>query len=225
MYGTVSKKLIVAICFLVFSATLIFPQGHFEGKITFQVNEEGQKTNISYFVKGNKFRIQPIEDTKAAMGTMIYDATDKSMTILMNEQKMYMKMPIDISEEMSNNESTGKEYFINTGETKDVMGHTCYKFNFNDGDESGVAWMTKELGPFLFMGKPEEGGNTEYKWQKEIMEEGYFPMLVEQENSSGELETVFEITDLQSMNLDDSFFDIPPDFIKFDMPGMIDKNK
>ncbi len=52
------------------------------------------------------------------------------------------------------------------------------------------------------------------------MSEGYFPMLVKEENSSGKLETIFKVIDLQLMNLDDKMFSAPPGFTKFDMPNM-----
>jgi len=52
------------------------------------------------------------------------------------------------------------------------------------------------------------------------MSEGYFPMLVKEENSSGELETIFKVIDLELMNLDDKMFSAPPGFTKFDMPNM-----
>ena len=78
--------------------------------------------------------------------------------------------------------------------------------------------MTKELGSFLFMDDPEGGGSTE--WQKEIMNEGYFPLLVKEENSSGKLKTVFKVVDLKQMSLDDNMFSAPPGYSKFDMPNM-----
>ncbi len=53
------------------------------------------------------------------------------------------------------------------------MGYSCDEFEFKDEDRKGLALMTKELGSFLFMDNPEGGGNSQ--WQKEIMNEGYFP--------------------------------------------------
>ncbi len=52
------------------------------------------------------------------------------------------------------------------------------------------------------------------------MAEGYFPMLVKQENSSGELEPVFEIEEILPMPLGDEIFSIPAGYQKFDMPNM-----
>jgi len=212
-------KIEIALSFLLFiTSSLSIAQDKFQGKVTFEVSDEGQNQQISYLVKGNKFLIQPENGEAAGQGSMIYDGDKKSMIIIMNEQKMYMEMPIDPMDEISNNESEELDYFVKTGNSKDVMGYSCDEFEFKDEGKKGLALMTKELGSFLFMDDPEGGESAQ--WQKEIMSEGYFPMLVKEKNSSGELETVFKVIDLKPMNLDDSMFSAPPGFKKFDMPNM-----
>ncbi|RKY99898.1 MAG: hypothetical protein DRQ13_01460 [Ignavibacteriae bacterium] len=212
-------KIVIALSFLLFFTTsLSIAQDNFQGKVTFEVSDEGQNQQISYFVKGNKFLIQPEDGEAAGQGSMIYDGDKKAMIIIMTEQKMYMEMPVDPTDEISNNESAELDYFVKTGNSKDVMGYSCDEFEFKDEDRKGLALMTKELGSFLFMDNPEGGGNTQ--WQEEIMSEGYFPMLVKEENSSGKLETVFKVIDLELMKLDDKMFSVPPGFTKFDMPNM-----
>ena len=225
MFLSELKRIIFTVGLLFLFTIEVFPQDHFQGKVTFQVTEEGQTNKISYLVKGNKFRIEPGQNEQMGMGVILFDADKNLMTVLMNEQKMYMQMPLDNSAGMMDDESTGDEYFVKTGESKNIMGYSCDQFKYTDGEESGFAWMTKELGPFMFMRDPEGASDSENKWQQEIMEEGYFPMLVEQESPSGKMEKVFEVIDLKAMNLDDTLFSIPPGFSKFDMPGMMDGNK
>jgi hypothetical protein len=209
----------IALTFLLFfTSSLSIAQDKFQGKVTFEVSDGGQNQQISYFVKGNKFLIQPEDGEAAGKGSMIYDGDKKAMIIIMTEQKMYMEMPIDPTDEISKSESIGLDYFVKTGNSQNVMGYSCDEFEFKDEDRNGLALMTKELGSFLFMDNPEGGGNSQ--WQKEIMSEGYFPMLVKEENSSGELETVFKVIDLELMKLDDNMFSAPPGFTKFDMPNM-----
>lgn len=210
--------IMIALTFLLFFTSLSIAQDKFEGKVTFEVSDEGQNQQISYFVKGNKFLIQPESGEAAGQGSMIYDGDKKAMIIIMTEQKMYMEMPIDATDEISKSESVGPDYFVKTGNSQNVMGYSCDEFEFKDEDRKGLALMTKELGSFMFMDNPEGGGNSQ--WQKEIMSEGYFPMLVKEENSSGELETVFKVIDLELMKLDDKMFSAPPGFKKFDMPNM-----
>jgi hypothetical protein len=218
MHKSISRIMIALNLLLFFTSSLSIAQDSFQGKVTFEVSDGGQNQQIGYFVKGKKFLIQPADGEGAGQGSMIYDGDKKVMIIIMNEQKMYMEMPIDPKDEISKNESIEPDYFVKTGNSQDVLGYSCDEFEFKDEGKKGLALMTKELGSFLFMDDPESGGSSQ--WQKEIMSEGYFPLLVKEENSSGELETVFKVIELERMNLDDKMFSAPSGFTKFDMPGM-----
>ena len=218
MHKSISKIMIALNFLLFFTSSISIAQDNFQGKVTFEVSDGSQNQQISYFVKGNKFLIQPVDGEAAGKGSMIYDGDKKSMIIIMSEQKMYMEMPINPTDEISKNESVGPDYFVKTGNSQNVMGYSCDEFEFKDEDRKGLALMTKELGSFLFMDNPGGGGSSQ--WQKEIMSEGYFPLLVKEENSSGEFETVFKVIDLELMSLDDKMFSAPPGFKKFDMPNM-----
>lgn len=212
------KSMLALSFMLFFISSPSIAQDKFEGKVTFEVSEVGQNQQLSYYVKGNKFLIEPADGKAVGQGSMIYDGDKKTMIVIMNEQKMYMEMPIDPMNEISKNESDGVDYFIKTGNSQEVLGYKCDEFEFKDEENKGLALMTKELGSFLFMEDPEGGENSQ--WQKEIMNEGYFPMLVKQENSSGKLETVFKVVDLKLMDLEDKMFSAPPGYSKFDMPNM-----
>lgn len=205
---------------LLASSSILFAQSPFEGKVKFKAYDEGESGSMNYFVKGDKFKIDAPEGGMG-QGYMIYDAGTNIMTIVMVEQQMYMEMPVDAAGDMTNQDSEDF-YFNNTGETQEINGYMCEKFEFVDEEGSGIAWMTLELGPFMFLGDPEAMGNSQSSWQQEIMAEGYFPMLVEQENSSGELTPVFEIEEILPMPLDDDIFSIPAGYQKFDMPNMGD---
>jgi hypothetical protein len=222
MFST-NSKIITLLCFLfLFSASLIFGQDRFEGKVTFKTDDNGKEQLVTYLMKGNKFRIEESEGMDAGGGAMIYDSEKHIMTILMNEQKMYMEMPINDSKytKQVKVDSEKPEYFAKTVEEKEILGHSCDKFEFKDKDKKGIVWMTKDLGPFMFMSNPKDMKNSQPDWQQEIMGAGYFPMLVKEEDSSGELKTIFEVTEIQSMKLDDDLFIVPPDFNKFLMPEM-----
>jgi len=203
---------------LFFNFSFSIAQDSFQGKVTFEAGDEGQNQQISYFVKGKKFLIQAADGQAAGQGSMIYDGDKKAMIIIMNEQKMYMEMPIDPMDDISKSGPVEEGYFVKTGNSQEIMGYSCDEFEFNDEGKKGLAFMTKELGSFLFMDDPKGGESSQ--WQKEIMSEGYFPLLVKEENSSGELKTVFKVIDLKAMKLDDNMFSPPPGFTKFDMPNM-----
>lgn len=214
MYKVLS---VFIITFLILPLTFLQAQNKFEGKVVFQVEEDGNSETISYLVKGSKYRIEPQSNQGMGDATMLYDADKKVMYMLMDDQKMYMEMPIDIGKEIAKDEADEDSYFKNTGEVKNINGYDCEKFLFKDSDNSeGVAWMTKELGSFMFMGDPEDMESSTSEWQKEIVAEGYFPMLVQKLDGT----KVFEVLELKKMNLDDALFSIPSGYSKFDMPGM-----
>ena len=215
------KSILIALIALLFAASNnLLAQSPFEGKVKFRAYDEGETGSMNYFVKGDKFRIDA-PDGGMGQGYMIYDASTNIMTLVMVEQQMYMEMPVDAVGDTWNQDNDNV-YFNNTGETQEINGYLCEKFVFTDDEGSGIAWMTQELGPFMFLGDPEGMGNSQSDWQQQIMAEGYFPMLVEQENSSGDLLPVFEIEEILAMLLDDELFMIPAGFQKFDMPNMGD---
>ena len=212
-------SLLLTLLFL-FSFNPANAQDMFEGKVTFKADNDGEEQLMTYLVKGTKFRIEPDNGDGESQGAMIYDSETQMMILLMNEQKMYMEMPMNESQNFSTSNSDEPEYFEKTGESMDILGYSCDNFNFKDKDKQGVAWMTKNLGPFLFMNNPNDMESANAPWEQEIMDAGYFPLLVKEEDSSGELTTVFEVTELQAMDLDDKEFVPPPDFTKFTMPNM-----
>jgi len=219
MFNPKSGINLLLIFLFLFSFKPTNAQDIFEGKVTFKADNDGEEQLITYLVKGTKFRIQQAGDD-ANQGAMIYDSETQMMVLLMNEQKMYMEMPMNESSNLSNSDSNKPDYFEKTDESMDILGYPCDKFNFKDKDKSGIAWMTKNLGPFLFMNNPKDMESSKSKWQQEIMDAGYFPLLVKEEDSPGELTTIFEVTELQPMDLDDKEFVPPPGFTKFNMPNM-----
>lgn len=209
-------------CLFLFSVSLSLGQDRFEGKVTFKTDDDGKEQFMTYFMKGTKFRIEQSEGKGAGKGVMIYDSETQMMTVLMNEQRMYMEMPIKDSKytPQMQSDSEQPEYFARTAEEKLILGHACDKFEFKDKDKKGIAWMTKDLGPFMFMSNPKDMKSSQPSWQQEIKGAGYFPLLVKEEDSSGKLRTVFEATELLSMELEDGLFLVPPGFNKFVMPNM-----
>jgi len=219
MYNPKSRICLLLTCVFLYSVTLTFAQDRFEGKVTFKVDDDGKEQLMIYHVKGTKFLIEQSTGKGAGEGAMIYDSERQMVTILMKEQKMYMEMPMNESQNVPNTDSEEPEYFAKTGESMDILEYPCDQFEFKDKDKKGVAWMTKNLGPFLFMNNPKDMQSSKSRWQQEIMGAGYFPLLIKEEDSSGELKTIFEVIELLSMKLDDNLFVPTPGFSKFTMPN------
>lgn len=188
-------------------------QNKFEGKVTFNAYDDGTAHTVDYYVKGSKMRIDANENGR--QGQVIMDQTAKQFMVIMPQQKMYMVMQIPDTKTESDNsqESKDDKGFTKTGETKDILGYTAEKLTYKDGDVEGEVWMTKEIGGIQLFDNPMQQDKPQ--WQKDIEEEGYFPLLV-YENG----EKVFEVTNIEKKSLDDSMFEAPAGYQKMDMPAM-----
>ncbi len=215
------------ITFLIFAVAANIPaQTSFEGKVVMNVKSDDESTEIDFFVKGNKTLIQVDQEEKASM---IMDSKGKKMLLIMPEQKMYMEMDLNImkdyASQMTNKDNVKTndgttDNFKMTGETKKINGYECEKWVYSDDDGGKTeAWMTKALGNFMGFSNPMMG-NEENSWQKKIEGQGYFPMLAIHYDDSGDVESSMEVKSAEEKSLDDSMFEVPSGFRKFDIPMM-----
>jgi hypothetical protein len=209
----------LSLFFLLFSVMLVLPakvfsQDQFEGKVTFNIYDNGESQTVQYYAKGGKLRFDANEEGR--QGQIVMDPVSKQFMIIMPQQKMYMVMQIpDMkNDNMDSETKDNKGDFVKTGETKNILGYTAQKWTYTDGDDKGEAWMTKEIGGFQFFNNPMQKDKPE--WEKDLAAEGYFPLLV---NENGE--KVFEVTNIEKQSLDDSMFEAPAGYQKMDMPSMM----
>lgn len=185
-------------------------QGTFEGKITMEVEADGEKQIINYLVKDLRFRME----TPEAKGAMIYDSHANKMYIVMDEQKAYMEnfmLP-------ETDKSSGS--YTQTGETKNLLGYSCEKFLFQQDDRKGEAWMTKELGGFILFGDLRQQQLNIPSWKSEVLEAGYFPIQVTEIDDDGDILSTFKVTEVVPQKLDAGLFIPPSSYTKFEMPSM-----
>jgi len=193
---------------LLLSATKIVAQSSFEGKVIFELEADGQKQVMDYYAKDKKFRMEVPDQG----GYILFDSKTSQMYIVMDEQKMYMETPIDAS-----NTDVNEGKITKTGETKKILGYDCEKFLFDQDGSKGESWMTKELGAFMFFTESQKGLAD---WQKEILNEGYFPMQVTEYNNSGNVESAYNVTEVTPKELSSDMFAIPASYQKLDMMNM-----
>jgi hypothetical protein len=211
------KNLFVTIIFLLAIPlqNFTFAQSSFEGKIKLLVSEEGSKNTIEYMAKGDKIRLE-IADADE-VGTMIFDAKNKSMMIIMPAQKMYMEMVFDLTGADSyfeDDSPSGK--ITRTGEKKIIKGYECEKWIAEDEGYRTESWLTDKLGGFMFFGNPMEAAGSD--WKSKLSTPNLFPMLVNV-YESGKLVNSIEVIDIKQQKLDNSLFSAPSGYQKFDMPS------
>jgi len=209
------RKICTSMFFLVFT-TVLFSQTGFEGRVKIQVNDESDSQVMEYFAKNDKFRMESPEGD----GTIIFDLKAGKMLILMSEDKMYMEMPLEIPKDVKSKIDDAAGSFRRTGETKEILGYTCEKFLFDDEGKKGEAWMTKELGGFMLFDDPSKMQGSGQSWKTEIMQAGYFPVMVNEMDDTGAVQSSFKMLEIEPKTLDADLFTAPEGFQKFEMPNM-----
>jgi len=193
--------------FLLFLSTNSFAQTAFQGKVVFNVETDGQKQVMDYYAKDKKFRMEVPDQG----GYILFDSQTMNMYIVMDEQKMYMVSSM-------NSSSTGSAGSITkTGETKKILGYDCEKFLFVQDGSKGESWMTKDLGSFMFFGQSQK---EIADWQKEILDEGYFPLQVTEYDDNGKVESAYNVVEVTPQELSSDMFAVPSSYQKLDMPDM-----
>ena len=202
------KKLNIVLALIIFLlAGITFAQEAFEGKVQFNVEEDGQKQVMDYYAKDKKFRL----DMPEKGGSVIFDSQKFKMYVIMDEQKMYMEnsmMPM----------SAGAGGSISkTGETRNILGYDCEKFLFDQKDMKGEAWMTKELGAFMFFMESQQDMPD---WQSEVLDAGYFPLQVTQYDKNGNVASIFNVKEVTPMELSSDLFVVPSSYKKMDLMNL-----
>jgi hypothetical protein len=199
-----------------------FAQDSFVGEVKMRMSEsEGRTIDISYFVKENLIRFGS-EMAGQKMG-IIFNSEKNVMLMIMDEQKMYMEMPMDMVNkqmEMEENKTGSENKFKATGETKEIIGYACEKWLYEDDKNIAEVWMTKDIGQFKFFeggfGKNKKSGS----WESSIEKSGLFPVLVINRDKSGKELNKLEVTSIDKKELNDNLFTVPAGYKKFDMPKM-----
>lgn len=197
----------------------------FEGKIQFKMTHEGEAVVIDYFMKDNNIRME-LGNNKEAV---FIKNKDKSI-VLMPEQKMYMDLDNSIFNKIKNMagankeaENDEKDFDINkyrTGKTKTILGYDCSQWIIKDKDDGDEveAWVTDELGNFMFMKSP-MGGGFSPGWSSSVKNNGFFPILVISKDSEGNETSRFEATEISKQSLQNSLFAPPANFEEMKIPG------
>jgi hypothetical protein len=182
-------------------------QTSFEGKVVFDVEEKGEQQVIEYYSKDNQYLMEMPEKG----GSILFDRDKLKMFVLMHKEEMYMETPM-----MPLSAASGGGSISKTGETKTILGYDCEKFLFKQKDRKGEAWMTDELGAFMFF---MDSQKEMPEWQSDIVDAGYFPLQVTEYDNDGN-ESIFNVREVTPMNLSDDLFIIPSSYKELDLTNM-----
>lgn len=212
-----SGKIFALVILFSLLAPRLYSQAKFEGKVIIETSGLSGAGTLTYYVRGDQIRF----DVRSARGeaNVLFDKADKKVYMLMPAMKMYMEFPMDYMQDNSAKDDSEKEAvkFERTGQMKTINGYNCEKWTLQEENGSVEAWMTKDLGSFVFFDSP-MGKKSSGSWQKDIEGTGYFPMLVIQKNNEGQEISKFNVLSVVKMNLYDSFFKVPDGYTQMNMP-------
>ena len=181
-------------------------QYSFEGTVDYQV----QNGATMLYASGQGIVRLDISGQRGSMATIL-DPAKNTMTVVMAAQKMYMvrEMP-DLKGAAAAADSDAK--ITNTGKTDVVAGTKCEVWTGQSSRGTFEVCAARDMGSF-FVGM---GGRREPpEWAKQL-KGNFFPLRVI--NAQGE--TVLLATKIERKKLDASYFAVPADYKKMDMPPM-----
>ncbi len=211
----------------------------FEGRVTLGMKSGKDKEMvIAYAMKPGLCRMEPQMEGAERMASII-NWSKMEMIMLMEEQKMYMLMPMKGAVNRAA-ETAGSHdaKVVKTGETETILGYLCEKYITTEKNETVEMWVTDKLGTFMGMsaqggGSPMSGmfggggrgkrGGAGAGWEEAIKgKEGFFPLRVVGKNAKGKETFRMEAKSIEPGSLPDSLFAPPADFQKFQMPNLGD---
>lgn len=213
----------LTLLFLITSS--IFAQATFEGSVKIKMTADDESFSMDYFIKADNMRMEMNSGEEVA-----FIVSGGKSLVLMLQQKTYMDLNNPMFKQipgMSNMEDDNNSiepFDINkyrTGKTKSILGYECEQWIINEDtdDEEVEAWVTDELGNFMFMKNP-MGGDVTPNWGSSLKGKGFFPMLVITKDEDGEETSKFEVVNVDQKSLNNDLFSAPSDFEELKIPGM-----
>ncbi len=211
------KRITTTIAAFVLAATLssaVFASEPFQGTIKFTKTIGPVTANYTYYVKGDKIRVEELGENGEIQGIMIIDTKANSVKALSPERQMYIDVP---------NKRPAKDaevYVQKTSNSQTINGYKCSEVKVTgktDGREV-TFWVADDH--FDFFIPMLETLNRKDKLAVYFMNipdlAGYFPMVGVERKTDGVELSKLQVYDMNKTNLDDKLFQIPANFTKFE---------
>tara|TARA_R100000027_G_scaffold63301_1_gene55911 strand:- start:21822 stop:22472 length:651 start_codon:yes stop_codon:yes gene_type:complete len=183
----------------------------FEGQLTYQVDSEGQKQDISFLIKGNKMAVNSPANPQ---GTVLIDRDTMEAKVIIPQQKMYMDIPAQKFIKNANKTPTGT--FDVTDETRKILNYTARKVIYTEGSKTTTLWITDELGSFQPLEGPLAGETPEVLLK--AFPNGGMPLEITM-TENGKPMTI-TVTSLKSEKVPDSKLEVPAGYRALNMGGL-----
>ncbi len=211
------KQMMKKVAALMLGITLsagAFASGPFQGTIKFTKTIGPVTANYTYFVKGDKIRVEEMSENGEIQGIMIIDTKANTVKALSPERKMYIDVP---------NKRPARDtevYVQKTNNTKEINGYNCTEVKVTgktDGREV-TFWVAND--DFDFMMPMLETLNRKDKLAVYFMNvpnlDGFFPMVGVERKTDGVELTKLHVNTVDKSELSAELFEIPADYTKFE---------
>ena len=181
-------------------------QYSFQGAVDYQLQNNATMTYSS----GQGMVRLDIGGQRGSMMTIL-DPAKNTMTVVMAAQKMYMVRPMPDVKDMPASDDADAQ-INNTGKTDVIAGVKCEIWSGKSSHGNFEICAARDMGAF-FVGM---GGRSEPPaWAKQL-KGNFFPLRV----IDAKGETVLLATKIEKKKFDASYFAVPADYKKMDMPPM-----
>lgn len=188
----------------------------FEGSVEFKKKTSIDTTNYTYYVKGDKIKIDEIgSKSKKVEGSFIINTKASTMQFISHDRKLYGDQPTGTP-----NKPGGKcEVTMGKG-SKTIQGYKCQEWVVKNKDENTqiTFWVAK--GKFDFFDIMLRVLNRKDKFSTYYLEipnnHGMFPMLATMNTMDGTEKERLEVTKIEKKVIDAKTFDIPSGYMKFE---------
>ncbi len=203
--------LIVALMFNAFSI-----KAQFEGVIKFDKKKGTEVIKYIYYIKGKDIRIDEFgTDGTTIKGIMLIDTEKGIVTALSPDRKLYM--------DASNNKPAVKvnPKLTKTTNKKKIKGMDCTEWiASSDEEETVISYWVIDEAKYSFFEPLLRTLNRKDRLSKYWLEltdiKNKFTMVGIEKAKDGTERTKLEVTELTEKKLEDSTFDIPKDYAKFE---------
>jgi len=206
------KRLIFSVLLLIFVSDL--GANPFEGIIYFQKKEGDNITFFKYFIKGDKVRIEDVNEEGSLNGILLIDMSKASLKMLSCNSQLYIDVPISPENEKPEVkiERSGEFKMINGKECElwkvlDTKDYSRFEYWVNNGDYPFFSPMLRMLN---------RKDNIALAWTSILVGDNYFPFSGIEYSSTGKELTRLEVIEIEEKNLDTSLFVIPANYSLFE---------
>ena len=186
----------------------------FQGVIYFD-KIKSETTKYVYYIKGKKVRIDEFSDDGEVKGVMLVDLGQGTVTALHPERKLYMDASNKTSPSPSNIKVT------KTTNKQTIHGVECVEWIARSEDEGTEIsyWVILES-KYDFFQPLLKTLNRKDRISKYFLEcdgiDKKFTMKGIEKSLDGSVRTSLEVTKIEEKNVDNSLFQIPSDYVKFE---------